>query len=649
METRAQARKEKEVMEDPLGLRMEKLENKIAEQNQKLDKSFAQLIDTIRLISVKVNNASSSGHLQQQRSRETVYPSSEVFHVRRTGTNSNYSAVTRSSKLDFHRFSGDRVRDWLFKLEQFFSLDFTPEELMVSIASTLCDGAAAKWYKSLFESDFGVKLLSNWNMYKLLLEEHFAEVLDDPISELKQLKETNGIEEYHKKFELLRARVNLSEDYLVRVYLDGLHPDTQMNVNMFQPQTVCQCLLVGRLYEQVHQKILIIRKVGEDSEKGAPTLNVPNEVAGPSLSNIHVHDALHKDRECFEGKHSIQGTTAGMENFMQQEELNCDRDCVFERDHWCAPYVNLETKLVNQEKSELCTGNEGEVKGCLEVSRQKVSSTFADLDKDDATTSQLRSPFGFVVDDLPSGCGSDNIRFRNSASPLVVGDSQKTPWILNEESNDIQNFQIAIDGSSNFYAGQESNGMRLRSHILTQQKRPSKSPKSWKFKFKISNDSKLRYIKFWCEKVSSKKKLKCGKFWKFHYKNKFICKTKMFPYKKRLMTLQFMGKIAVDMATYEDVYVSSFKKSHRCRKRAMIIVVDLSFDLGVTDGYIGELAFGQVNYFDREEFVKKLQAELDISVREQINQSWYLRISRKEAEEKCYTYLQWAKRVWVTS
>lgn len=75
METRAQARKEKEVMEDPLGLRMEKLENKIAEQNQKLDKSFAQLIDTIRLISVKVNNASSSGHLQQQRSRETVYPS----------------------------------------------------------------------------------------------------------------------------------------------------------------------------------------------------------------------------------------------------------------------------------------------------------------------------------------------------------------------------------------------------------------------------------------------------------------------------------------------------------------------------------------------------------------------------------------------
>jgi hypothetical protein len=110
-----------------------------------------------------------------------------------------------------------------------------------------------------------------------------------------------------------------------------------------------------------------------------------------------------------------------------------------------------------------------------------------------------------------------------------------------------------------------------------------------------------------------------------------------------------MGKIAVDMATYEDVYVSSFKKSHRCRKRAMIIVVDLSFDLGVTDGYIGELAFGQVNYFDREEFVKKLQAELDISVREEINQSWYLRISRKEAEEKCYTYLQWAKRVWVTS
>ncbi|KAG7564759.1 F-box associated interaction domain [Arabidopsis suecica] len=50
-----------------------------------------------------------------------------------------------------------------------------------------------------------------------------------------------------------------------------------------QPQTVSQCLLVGRLYEQAHRKGLIIRKDGEDYEKGAQPLNVTSLFAGPSL------------------------------------------------------------------------------------------------------------------------------------------------------------------------------------------------------------------------------------------------------------------------------------------------------------------------------------------------------------------------------
>ncbi|KAG7653835.1 Retrotransposon gag domain [Arabidopsis suecica] len=82
----------------------------------------------------------------------------------------------------------------------------------------------------------------------------FEKVLDDPIAELKQLKETNGIVEYHKKFELLSTRVNLTEDYLVRVYLDGLQIDTQVNVQMFQPQTIRQCFLIGKFYEYAHPR-----------------------------------------------------------------------------------------------------------------------------------------------------------------------------------------------------------------------------------------------------------------------------------------------------------------------------------------------------------------------------------------------------------
>ena len=49
--------------------------------------------------------------------------------------------------------------------------------------------------------------------------ERFEELFDDPIVELKKLQETNGIVDYHGKFELIKTRVKLSEEYLVSAYL----------------------------------------------------------------------------------------------------------------------------------------------------------------------------------------------------------------------------------------------------------------------------------------------------------------------------------------------------------------------------------------------------------------------------------------------
>lgn len=62
--------------------------------------------------------------------------------------------------------------------------------------------------------------------------ERFDELLDDPFSELKMLQETDGIVEYHGRFELIRTRVNLPEHYLVIAYLAGLRTDTQMHIRM---------------------------------------------------------------------------------------------------------------------------------------------------------------------------------------------------------------------------------------------------------------------------------------------------------------------------------------------------------------------------------------------------------------------------------
>lgn len=87
-----------------------------------------------------------------------------------------------------------------------------------------------------------------------MMKERFEDVFDDPIAELKHLQETEGIVEYNRKFESLKIRLNLDEDYLVRTYLAGLQVDTQMHVRMFSPQTIRHCFMLGRLYEKAHPR-----------------------------------------------------------------------------------------------------------------------------------------------------------------------------------------------------------------------------------------------------------------------------------------------------------------------------------------------------------------------------------------------------------
>ena len=124
--------------------------------------------------------------------------------------NPHYNGITRLGRLDFPRFNGDKVREWLFKVEEFFLIDGTPDDIKVRISSIHFDVPASTWHQAIMQSDLGVDLLLDWKSYRLLLVERFEEVLDDPIADLKNLQETDGIAEYNEKFEVIRARVKLS-------------------------------------------------------------------------------------------------------------------------------------------------------------------------------------------------------------------------------------------------------------------------------------------------------------------------------------------------------------------------------------------------------------------------------------------------------
>lgn len=162
------------------------------------------------------------------------------------------TSAVRLAQLEFPRFSGTDVKTWLYKCEQIFELENTDEDRKVQLASIHFDDIAAYWHEALQFAAGGGRILADWACYKQELLKRFGEVLDDPMSDLASLKETDGIVAYTDRFDYLRTRVRLPENYLISLYLNGLRLDTQMHVRMFDPQTVRQCFALGRLYESAH-------------------------------------------------------------------------------------------------------------------------------------------------------------------------------------------------------------------------------------------------------------------------------------------------------------------------------------------------------------------------------------------------------------
>ncbi|KAG7583792.1 hypothetical protein ISN44_As08g033080 [Arabidopsis suecica] len=142
---------------------------------------------------------------------------------------SRYADPERLETVDFPRFHGDKILDWLFQIEQFFLIERTPEELKVGIASIHFDDIAATLHQSIVQSMWWKHVRHDWCSYKLLLQVRYNKHVDDSIAKLKLLKETEGIEVYHARFESISTSVKLDEDYLVSLYLKGLRSDTQVN------------------------------------------------------------------------------------------------------------------------------------------------------------------------------------------------------------------------------------------------------------------------------------------------------------------------------------------------------------------------------------------------------------------------------------
>lgn len=65
-----------------------------------------------------------------------------------------------------------------------------------------------------------------------------SELFDDPMSDLKDLKQVTPIQDYVNLFDQLLTRVELNEEYVASCFLRGLKPEIGLPIMMFAPRSL---------------------------------------------------------------------------------------------------------------------------------------------------------------------------------------------------------------------------------------------------------------------------------------------------------------------------------------------------------------------------------------------------------------------------
>nr|GEX30993.1 hypothetical protein [Tanacetum cinerariifolium] len=77
----------------------------------------------------------------------------------------------------------------------------------------------------------------------------FGVLYDDPIVELKNLKQTGSVQTYQEVFDVLLNRVSLPELVAVSMFMGGLKPEVGSPMRMFQAVTLSETYGLARMQE----------------------------------------------------------------------------------------------------------------------------------------------------------------------------------------------------------------------------------------------------------------------------------------------------------------------------------------------------------------------------------------------------------------
>ncbi|GJV00143.1 retrotransposon-related protein [Tanacetum coccineum] len=178
-------------------------------------------------------------------------------------SSNNQTRRSRLNNIEDESDDDDKLEDsgcrWLFKVEQFFSLDKVKENTKLPLAVLHLEGKSLQWHQGYMTNRNQVT--PSWKQYVKDITSRFGAPYDDPMAELMELKQTGSVTEVHDQFDCILSRLQLPPKYAMSCFLSILNEEISNMVRMFKPSTIQEAFSLAKLHEY-YKTIRIVGHVG---------------------------------------------------------------------------------------------------------------------------------------------------------------------------------------------------------------------------------------------------------------------------------------------------------------------------------------------------------------------------------------------------
>ncbi|XP_022040582.1 uncharacterized protein LOC110943134 [Helianthus annuus] len=145
----------------------------------------------------------------------------------------------RLGKIEFPKFDGNEVEDWICRCDHFFDVDETPANFKVRYAAINLEGKAMKWHANFIKNLTKPISEVSWSEYTSHLVDRFSvNQYNDAMGDLASTVQLGSLEEFCDKFDEKLLRVTICEEYAVSIFLNNLKPEISGPVRLFEPKNM---------------------------------------------------------------------------------------------------------------------------------------------------------------------------------------------------------------------------------------------------------------------------------------------------------------------------------------------------------------------------------------------------------------------------